>query len=130
MDASLLKRIVENHAFTTVVKWDTSKTLEGIPMVEVNEVLTRHVAHLARLELSTEEVKLFTLQLNEIIEYFEKLQEVDVRNTEPMIHPFLSQTPLREDQARSAPLNAEGQPKTLDSAPELQNDGYKVPPIL
>lgn len=98
--------------------------------IQVTEDLTRKVAHLARLELSDEEVKTFTPQLNEILEYVGKLQQVDVKNIAPMVHPFDLSTPMRADEARPSPVNAEGKPRMLDPAPEVVQDGYRVPPIL
>ena len=99
-------------------------------MVDVNEVLTRQVAHLARLELSDAEAKTFTTQLSGILKYVEQLQGVDVSKVEPMTHPLDLLTPLREDIVRPSPVDADGKPKVLRSAPDVLNDGYKVPPIL
>ena len=99
-------------------------------MVEVNEKLTRQVAHLARLELSEAEVTTFTAQLSEVIQYIEKLQEVDVQRVEPLIHPLELATPMREDEVQDSPLDPEGKPRVLSSAPDVLVDGFKVPPIL
>lgn len=99
-------------------------------MVEVNEKLTRQVAHLARLELSEHEVETYTAQLGKIIGYVEQLQEVDVHGIEPLTHPLELSPSLREDIPAATPVNGEGKPRVLDSAPDVLYDGYKVPPIL
>ena len=99
-------------------------------MVEVNEKLTQQVAALARLELSESEAKTFSTQIGQIIHYVEKLQEVNVEGVEPMSHPFELPTPLRADQVKGSPIDSEGKPKVLRSAPEVLYDGFKVPPIL
>lgn len=99
-------------------------------MVHVNENLTKQVAHLARLELSDSEVKTFTLQLGEILKYVEKLQEVDVQGVEPMTHPLELTNPFRSDEVRQSLVDSEGKPKVLGSAPEVLQNGYKVPQIL
>lgn len=103
-------------------------------MVTVNEELTQKVADLARLALNDDEVKLFTTQLNEILKYVEHLDQVDVRiggeEVEPMTHPLELTAPLREDEPKPSPVDDQGKPKMLKSAPDVLYDGYKVPPIL
>ncbi len=98
--------------------------------VEVTPELTRKIADLARLELSNEEVQTFTGQLGDILRYVDSLQEVDVSKIEPLTHPLELQTPMREDVIVPSPVDAEGKPKILKSAPEVLYDGFKVPPIL
>ena len=92
-------------------------------MVDVNENLTRQVAHLSRLELSDQEVKSFTVQLSNVLKYVDQLQEVNVAGVEPLTHPVELEAPLREDANRPS-INV------LDSAPDVLYDGFKVPPIL
>ena len=100
-------------------------------MIEVNEALTQKVADLARLELSVDEVKLFTPQLAEILKYVELLGQVDVGSTEPMTHPLIDlPTPLRDDEVRPSGMDEKGMPKMLRPAPEVVDGGFKVPPIL
>jgi aspartyl-tRNA(Asn)/glutamyl-tRNA(Gln) amidotransferase subunit C len=92
--------------------------------------MTQHVARLARLKLTDEELSTFTSQVGDILKYVEKLQEVNVEGVAPMTHPLELATPLREDVAVPSAKNAEGKSKVLDAAPDVLNDGYKVPPIL
>jgi aspartyl-tRNA(Asn)/glutamyl-tRNA(Gln) amidotransferase subunit C len=103
-------------------------------MIEVTEKLTRQVAELSRLELTDAEIQLFTSQLGDILSYVDQLSEVNVGEggTEvlPMTQPLELQTPLREDIARPFPLDDLGQPRVLQSAPQIQDGGYQVPPIL
>jgi len=99
-------------------------------MVNVNEKLTQQVAHLARLELSQQEVELFTNQLNQVLQYVQKLQELDVKNVEPMVHPVSLDSYLREDIIQKPLEDSEGHPLILSSAPETLFEGFKVPPIL
>ena len=55
-----------------------------------------HVAKLARLEFTEEEKKMFTRQLNQILEYMEKLNELDTTSVEPLSHVIeLSPADLR-----------------------------------
>lgn len=98
--------------------------------VKVDRDLTRRVAHLARLKLSDAEIDLFTTQISHILGYVGKLQEAQTEGVEPMSHPFDLKAILREDTVVPSPINAEGQPKVLDSAPDVLYGGFKVPPIL
>ncbi len=110
------------------------KSFEGLTtlsgMIDVNEDLTRRTAELARLELTDEEVRTFTPQLKEILKYVELLAQADVKDVSPMTHPLDLTAPMREDAARPSPTDADGKPKTLGPAPEVVQDGFKVPPIL
>lgn len=101
-----------------------------VPKVDVNEELTRRVADLARLRLSDEEVKTFTAQLADILQYMDQLGELETEGVDPMTHPLEMETPLREDEARPSPAHADGRSRMLDAAPEVIDDGFKVPPIL
>ena len=88
------------------------------------------IARLARLELTADEVKVFTPQLGEVLKYVAQLQSLDVTGVEPMTHPLELSTPLRDDVVRPSLLDADGEPKVLSSAPETLHGGYKVPPVL
>ena len=99
-------------------------------MVQVDENLTLKVANLARLELTPEEVKTFTGQLQQVLSYVDQLSKVDVKGIEPMTYPLSNDTPLRPDQAEPFGMDEKGHPKTLTHAPDVLNDGFKVPPIL
>jgi aspartyl-tRNA(Asn)/glutamyl-tRNA(Gln) amidotransferase subunit C len=99
-------------------------------MVKIDETLTRQVADLARLELSPGELKTFTAQLGEVLKYMDLLTQADVKGVEPMTTPLELTTPLREDIVRPSPTDSEGKPKVLTYAPDVLNDGFKVPQIL
>ncbi len=94
----------------------------------VDEKLTRQVAHLARLELTDDEVRTYSSQLGRILEYVQSLQAVDVSGVVPLISPADEAdgegTLLREDDREPS---CEG---ILDCAPDTLDHGFKVPPIL
>src|SRR5208337_4053558 len=71
----------------------------GWPMALTREEVL-HVAELARLSLSPEEIELFTGQLNDILEYVEKLQELDTSGVAPLAHVIPLGNVFREDQVR------------------------------
>jgi aspartyl-tRNA(Asn)/glutamyl-tRNA(Gln) amidotransferase subunit C len=87
------------------------------------------VAELARLPLTEAEVTLYTGQLEAILNYFDSIAEVDVSSVEPLVHPHqdrVASTPLREDRQREESLGA----AMLACAPELEEGGFRVPPVL
>lgn len=100
-----------------------------MPVTPTGEVLTQ-IAQLARLELSAEEIRVFTPQLGDILKYVEQLQTVDVTGVELMTHPVELATALREDRVVPTVLDDQGEPKVLESAPETLHGGFKVPPVL
>ena len=96
--------------------------------VKVTPELTRKTAALARLELSDDEVKRFTSQLGRILGYVEQISGVEGKEVAPMTHPLELELTLREDEVRE--FASDGRPGFLDGAPELTEDGYRVPSIL
>ena len=85
-----------------------------------------HVAELVRLSLSPEEIELFTVQLNEILEYVEKLQELDTSGVAPLAHVIPLFNIFREDQVRkSLPLDA-----VLENAPAREDGNFLVPRVI
>ncbi len=55
-------------------------------MLTKEEIL--HIAKLAKLNLTDDEVEKFRVQLSPVLDYFEKLKEVDTDNIEPTFHPI------------------------------------------
>lgn len=98
--------------------------------IEINTNLTRKIADLARLELSENEVALFTSQLKDILAYVDQLSVLNTDGIEPLYNPFEGDTPLRDDVAVQAPVDSDGKPRVLDAAPDVLNEGFKVPQIV
>ena len=84
-----------------------------------------HVAKLSRLELSEEEMETFTAQLNRIVEYFDKLRELDVTGEEPMMHAAEGAL-LRDD----SPQQTLPRAKALENAPSAGDGFFRVPPVI
>jgi aspartyl-tRNA(Asn)/glutamyl-tRNA(Gln) amidotransferase subunit C len=86
----------------------------------------RHIAWLARLGLSEEEMEKFSLQLSNILDNFEILREVDTTNVPPATHTITLQNVIRKDDvADSYP-----QDEILSNAPKQEGDCFKVQAIL
>ena len=85
-----------------------------------------HVARLARLNLSEEQEKRFALQLNKVLEYMERLNELNTEGVEPTFHAVSFQNALREDEVRpSLPREI-----SLDNAPEKTKGFFVVPKVI
>jgi aspartyl-tRNA(Asn)/glutamyl-tRNA(Gln) amidotransferase subunit C len=85
-----------------------------------------HVAELAKLALTDEEVERFGGQLNQILEAVSKVSELDLSGVEPTSHPLDLANVWGEDEPRpSLPLDA-----ALANAPEREGDFFRVPPAV
>ena len=85
-----------------------------------------HVATLARLQFSNDEVKRFTHQLNDILGYFEKLQQVATTDVPPSTHAVEVKNVFRPDVVRdSLPIE-----EAVSNAPDSEQTCFKVPKII
>jgi len=87
-----------------------------------DEVL--HVAKLARLELSDDEIDRFTDQLSAILEAVAKVSELDLSDVEPTAHPLDLVNVWAEDEPRPS-LSVD---EALANAPDRHGGFFKVPP--
>jgi aspartyl-tRNA(Asn)/glutamyl-tRNA(Gln) amidotransferase subunit C len=82
-----------------------------------------HVAKLARLRLSDEEVDRMSDELSSILEHVERINELDLEGVEPTSHVVDVENVLRPDEPRPS-LPRE---RALENAPEATDDGFRVP---
>jgi aspartyl-tRNA(Asn)/glutamyl-tRNA(Gln) amidotransferase subunit C len=85
-----------------------------------------HVAHLARLELSEEELGRFAGQLDAILAYMDKLNELDTTGVEPMLHGTDGYQVARPDEVGGSLPREEA----LRNAPESAGGYFKVPRVI
>lgn len=85
-----------------------------------------HIARLARLELSDAEKEEYTGQLNEILHFVEKLNQLDTTGIEPTAHAIRVQNVFRPDAVHPS-MDPEA---ALSNAPERRDNYFKVPKIL
>ena len=86
----------------------------------------RHVARLARLELSSDEEQSLQTNMSEILTYVDKLKELDTDGIEPTTQVGEAGTPMREDQV----TNQASPDELLRNAPARADNFFKVPRIL
>ena len=85
-----------------------------------------HVARLARLELTAEEKERMRAQLDSILSYIDKLNELDTTAVEPTSHVLPMTNVFREDEVTPSLAQEE----ILANAPERHDRFFRVPRIL
>ncbi len=90
-------------------------------MIDRDEVL--HVARLARLSLSDEEVARMSGELSHVLEHVERIGELDLEGVAPTSHVVALENVLREDEPRPS-LDRD---RALESAPDHAGGGFRVP---
>lgn len=85
-----------------------------------------YVAHLARLEISEKDREKFTAQLNDILIYIDKLNELDTKGVEPMSHAISVTNAFREDTV----VDSIGTQQTLANAPDARGEFFRVPKVI
>ena len=90
-------------------------------MIDREQVL--HVARLARLRLSDDEVERMAGELSGILEHVERISELDLDGVEPTSHVIELENVLRPDEPRpSWPRE-----RVLEQAPDAAEDSFRVP---
>jgi aspartyl-tRNA(Asn)/glutamyl-tRNA(Gln) amidotransferase subunit C len=84
------------------------------------------IAELAQLKFSEEELDSFTPQMNEILNYMEKLNELDTENVEPLSHPVEQINVFREDELKPSITTED----VLKNAPAKDEQYFKVPKVI
>ena len=93
----------------------------------MDKIDVRKIAALARVELDETELKLFGEQFSSILSYIRKLDELDLKDTEPVSHPFNIKNVYREDEVRE---DKDFSRKFLQIAPDTAKDMVKVPAVI
>jgi len=90
------------------------------------KISTEHLAQLSRLSLSEEEKRLFSSQLDSILSYMDKLNELDTRNVSPTFHVISINNVLRDDMLKPSL----GREDALSNAPDRTDKFFRVPRII
>jgi aspartyl-tRNA(Asn)/glutamyl-tRNA(Gln) amidotransferase subunit C len=88
--------------------------------------LVRHIGKLSRIELSDEQVRTFGPQLASILDFFDKLQELDTSDVQPMAHAVESHNVFGAD----TPGESLAPSDALANAPQRDGDFFKVPKVI
>ncbi len=88
--------------------------------------VVRHVANLARLAVSEDEVTTYAGQLSRILDLMDQLNQLDTDAVEPMSHAVDIEIPEREDRV----VNSNQRELLLSGAPEAEEGHFRVPKII
>jgi aspartyl-tRNA(Asn)/glutamyl-tRNA(Gln) amidotransferase subunit C len=110
---------------TTYNKQNTT-TDNGLIKMKITKEEVLYVADLARLDLDQASIEKFAGQIGDVLEYVEKLNEVDTEGLRPTSHAISLTNAFREDELRQ-PLDRE---LALANAPEKEDGNFVVPKII
>lgn len=89
----------------------------------ISDETIEYVGILAKLELSEEEKEAAKRDMGSMLDYIDKLNELDTSGVEPMSHVFPVQNVFREDIV----TNGDNSEAMLKNAPEMKDNSYQVP---
>ena len=95
-------------------------------MPEITRDDVAHVARLARLSLTDDELDRFTGQLAAVLDHARDVESLDVGDVPPTAHPLPLKNVLRPD----VPVPSLDRAEVLAAAPSVEDDRFAVPPIL
>ena len=106
---------------------ETNEPQNGLTRDEVAKV-----ANLAMLELTEEELSIFTSQLAAVLEHAKDVEALDVENVPPTNHPYPLSNVFRVDDATAVSADDKERMRqaVLATAPEAEDQQFKVPPAL
>jgi len=94
--------------------------------MKITEKDVEHVARLARLHLAPADLKVMTSQMDAMLGYVDKLNELDTDGVEPMAHAVPMSNAFREDEI-GMPIGIE---RALQNAPESDGSCFRVPKVI
>ena len=90
----------------------------------------KKIAKLAHLEITDEEAGIYAPQMEEIVAYVEKLNELDTENVEPAIGGLTAEGKATDTKRADVPHESLGQKLALDQAPAAEEGHFRVPKVL
>jgi aspartyl-tRNA(Asn)/glutamyl-tRNA(Gln) amidotransferase subunit C len=94
--------------------------------MEIKDELIDHIAHLSRLSFEGEEKSAIQKDLNNIIDFMGKLNEINTENVEPLVFMSDEINVLRED----IPAQTITHEEALKNAPKKDSDYFRIPKVL
>ena len=94
--------------------------------MSINKQTVEYVAHLSRIELSENELVTLSGQLNDILEFIDKLKRVDISSVQPTSHILPINNVLRPDVLKPS-LSIE---ETIKNAPLKKDNFFVVPKVI
>lgn len=94
--------------------------------MSVSKDEVKKIAELARLEFNDSEIENYTKELNQILNYVGKLNELNTENVEPLSHPIENNNVFRSDKVKRSTERE----KALKNAPDASSEYFKVPKVI
>lgn len=98
----------------------------GDPAKAISTEQVAHVARLARIELTSEEIEHYTGHLGRVLEHARELEDLDLDDVPPLAHPYPLRNVFRDDVAGPTIDRDE----MLKQAPAASEGQFEVPPVL
>jgi len=95
-------------------------------MARISREDVAHVAGLARLRLTDEELDRFTGQLGAVLDHAADVEALDLGDVPPTSHPYPLRNVLRDDEV----VPSLDRDEVLAQAPDVEDERFKVPPVL
>ncbi|MCD6228175.1 MAG: Asp-tRNA(Asn)/Glu-tRNA(Gln) amidotransferase subunit GatB [Candidatus Omnitrophota bacterium] len=92
----------------------------------VDRKTVEYIANLARIKVKEEEIEYLRVQLSRILDYVDKLKQLNVDNVPVTRGTFFTENILREDEVKDSKLNQE----ILRNSPYLQENHFKIPKVI
>ena len=102
------------------------QVLNSMGKKAITEDELRHVAEIARIKLTPEEVKLFTKQASDIVSWFKELSEVNTKGVKPSYHPLETKSVIRKDEVKPSLSHEEA----LSNTSHKEKGYFKAPRVV
>lgn len=94
--------------------------------MSITKETVKYVANLSRIDLTDNELEELSVQLNDILEFIDKLKKVDIEGVNPTSHILSVSNVLREDKAGNSLTIS----KVLENAPQKKGNFFVVPRVI
>lgn len=92
----------------------------------ISKETLNYVAHLSRIELEAKELEKLSHQLKDILDFIDKLKQIDTKDIPPTSHILPINSVLREDK----PEKSLAGDKALENAPQKEGNFFSVPKVI
>lgn len=86
----------------------------------------KKIAELARLEFTELELDSYTTEMNKMLDYVDKLNELDTEDVQPLSHPIENTNVFRNDEVKESTEREDA----LKNAPDKSSEDFKVPKVI
>lgn len=100
--------------------------LDYICVMQVDKKLVSHLAHLSRLNVAPEKMDKLVADMQDLVGFVEKLNELNTDGTQPLMHMGDSVNVLRSDEVKGSMSRTEA----LKNAPDQNGEFFKVPKVI